>query len=135
METKFVNNFLIKQKQERILFEFQKKRSRAVDRFSHDVKGILNSNKIILSGEHLQIEDVVKTLQDYNISLRVMVCIISGNETLDKNIVSLQESIKFFFNDYLQMVITDGEHFALIKEETSGSCSQKYVLINQVKSN
>ena len=135
METKFVNNFLIRQKQERILFEFQKKRSRAVDRFSHDVKVILNSNKIILFGEHLQIEDVVKALHDYNISLRVMVCIISGNETLDKNIISLQEAIKFFFNDYLQMVITDGEHFALIKEETLGSCSQKYVLINQVKSN
>lgn len=139
METKFVNNFvnnfLIKQKQERILFEFQKKRSRAIDRFSHDVKVLLNSNKILLSGEYLRIDDVVKALQDYNISLRAMVCIISGNETLDNNIISLQEAIKFFFNDYLQMVITDGEHFALIKEETSGSYSQKYVLINQVKSN
>ena len=139
METKFVNNFvnnfLIRQKQERILFEFQKKRSRAIDRFSHDVKVLLNSNKILLSGEHLRIDDVVKALQDYNISLRAMVCIISGNETLDNNIISLQEAIKFFFNDYLQMVITDGEHFALIKEETSGSYSQKYVLINQVKSN
>lgn len=139
METKFVNNFvnnfLIRQKQERILFEFQKKRSRAIDRFSHDVKVLLNSNKILLSGEHLRIDDIVKALQDYNISLRAMVCIISGNETLDNNIISLQEGIKFFFNDYLQMVITDGEHFALIKEETSGSYSQKYVLINQVKSN
>lgn len=130
METKFVNNFLIRQKQERILFEFQKKRSRAIDRFSHDVKVLLNSNKILLSGEHLRIDDVVKALQDYNISLRTMVCIISGNETLDNKIISLQEAIKFFFNDYLQMVITDGEHFALIKEETSGSYSQKYVLIN-----
>jgi len=139
METKFVNNFvnnfLIRQKQERILFEFQKKRSRAIDRFSHDVKVLLNSKKILLSGEHLRIDDVVKALQDYNISLRAMVCIISGNETLDNKIISLQEAIKFFFNDYLQMVITDGEHFALIKEETSGSYSQKYVLINQVKSN
>lgn len=138
METKFVNNFvnnfLIIQRQERILFEFQKKRSRAIDRFSHDVKVLLNSNKILLSGEHLRIDDVVKALQDYNISLRVKVCIISGNETLDNNIISLQEAIKFFFNDYLQMVITDGEHFALIKEETSGSYSQKYVLVNQVKS-
>lgn len=130
METKFVNNFLIRQKQERILFEFQKKRSRAIDRFSHDVKVLLNSSKILLSGEHLRIDDVVKALQDYNISLRAMVCIISGNETLDNKIISLQEAIKFFFNDYLQMVITDGEHFALIKEETSGSYSQKYVLIN-----
>ena len=135
METKFVNNFLIRQKQERILFEFQKKRSRAIDRFSHDVKVLLNPKKILLSGEHLRIDDVVKALQDYNISLRAMVCIISGNETLDNKIISLQEAIKFFFNDYLQMVITDGEHFALIKEETSGSYSQKYVLINQVKSN
>lgn len=135
METKFVNNFLIRQKQERILFELQKKRSRAIDRFSHDVKVLLNSNIILLSGEHLRIDDVVKALQDYNISLRAMVCIISGNETLDNKIISLQEAIKFFFNDYLQMVITDGEHFALIKEETSGSYSQKYVLINQVKSN
>ena len=65
METKFVNNFLIRQKQERILFEFQKKRSRAIDRFSHDVKVLLNSNKILLSGEHLRIDDVVKALQDY----------------------------------------------------------------------
>ena len=135
METKFVNNFLIRQKQERSLFEFQKKRSRAIDRFSHDVKVLLNSKKILLSGEHLRIDDVVKALQDYNISLRAMVCIISGNETLDNKIISLQEAIKFFFNDYLQMVITDGEHFALIKEETSGSYSQKYVLINQVESN
>lgn len=135
METKFVNNFLIRQKQERILFEFQNKRCRAVDRFSHDAKLILNSNKIILSGEHLRIEDVMKVLHDYNISLEVMSFIISGNETLDKNIIRLREAIKLFFNDYLQMVVTDGEHFALIKEETSGSYSQKYVLINHVKGN
>ena len=29
------------------------------------------------------------------------------------------------------MIITDGEHFALIKEELSGSYSKKYVLIKQ----
>lgn len=133
METKFVNNFLMKQKRERILFELQKKRVRAVDRFSHDVMAMLNSNKIILFGEHLRKEEIIKVLLAYNISLEVMVCIISGNETLDNKIISLQDAIKFFFNDYLQMVITDGEHFALIKEETSGNYSQKYILINRPK--
>ena len=135
METKFVNNFIIRQKQERILFEFQKKRNRALDRFAHDAKAILNSNKIVLFGEHLQVESVTKVLQDYKISLKNMVYIISGNETLDKNVISLREAVKFFFNDYLQMVVTDGEYFALIKEELSGNYSQKYVLINHLKNN
>lgn len=131
METNFVNNFIIKQRQERILFEFQKKRDRAVDRFAHGAKDILKSNKIILSGEHLQIEDIVNALQSYGILLDVKTYIISGNVALDKKSMSLREALKYFFTDFLQIIITDGECYALIKEETSGNYAQKYILINK----
>ena len=50
---------------------------------------------------------------------------------LDEKSMSLLEALKYFFTDFLQIIITDGECYALIKEETSGNYAQKYILINK----
>ena len=133
METKFVNLFVLKTKQERMLFELFKKRNPAIDRFAHNSILILNQNKIVLSGEKLQQEDIIKELFNY-VSLKVDVYVIACNEKFDKQIMKLSEAIMAFFDDPLQMIITDGEKFALIKEELSGNYSQKYLLINHKQS-
>ena len=133
METKFVNLFVLKTKQERILFELFKKRNHAIDRFAHNSILILNQNKIVLSGEKLQQDDIIKELFNY-VSLNVDVYVIACNEKFDKQIMKLSEAIMAFFDDPLQMIITDGEKFALIKEELSGNYSQKYLLINHKQS-
>lgn len=129
METKFIKNFILKQRQERLQFELLKKRQDAIDRFAHDAKLILIQNKIVLNSEKLQQDDVVKELVKYT-SLKVEVYIIACCEKFDKQRMELSQAIKIFFEDPLQMIVTDGENFALVKEETSGSYSQKYLLLN-----
>ena len=130
MEKQFVENFINSQKQERILFELVKKREKAIDRFSHNAKAILNANRIVLTGEKLQEYDIKKVLYSY-IEENVKVYVLSGNNNYDKQIMTLNSAIPLIFNEFLPMIITDGEHFALIKEELSGSYSKKYVLIKQ----
>ena len=116
--------------QERLFFELQKKRDKAIDRFSHNAAEMLDLTRVVLSGKKLQTNDINTELCDY-VNKDANVWVISANSKYDKKIMTLNKSILLFFEDYLPIIITDGEHFALVKEEFSDASTQKYVLIKK----
>ena len=72
MEEKFVKMFILKQYQDRLLFELNsKKREKAIDRFSHNAKNVLKENLILMQGANIKIEDVKKVLNIHKNSKEV----------------------------------------------------------------
>lgn len=126
MEEKFVKMFIKKQYQERLLFELSsKKREKAIDRFSHETKKLLKENLILMQGEKISQEDIEKLLGIKKNSKDVYV--ITLNSLYDKKLIQLERAFNIFFDEYLPMIII-GETFALIRQETSGNDSMKFVL-------
>ena len=66
-----------------------------------------------------------------NGALNFRLNLLKADIALDEKSMSLLEALKYFFTGFLQIIITDGECYALIKEETSGNYAQKYILINK----
>lgn len=126
MEEKFVKMFIQKQYQDRLLFELNsKKREKAIDRFSHNAKNVLKENLILMQGANIKIEDVKKVLNIHKNSKEVY--LISLNSLYDKKLMKFELAFNIFLDEYLPMIII-GETFALIRQETSGNLSLKYVL-------
>ena len=106
-EEEFVNKYIDKDYQERLLYELgsSKKRVNALSRFSHDAETILKkgvSKKIITSFNEFQEKDQT-------------VYVISWDEK-DGTTMSLSDAIRYLESSYMSAILI-GKDFSLIKEE------------------
>ncbi|MCH5164520.1 MAG: hypothetical protein J1F36_05835 [Clostridiales bacterium] len=133
IEKAFIKNFIKKQYQERILFEFNssKKRQHAIDRFSHDFENIINSEKIILMNSNLSILEIEKELKYKKIN--EFAYVISYKYTMGK-FFNLKDALSYLDEEYLPVIIILSNNMALIKSETDKGSSTKMLLYNKVKS-
>ena len=125
MEEKFVKMFIQKQYQDRLRFELtSKKREKAINRFSHNAKQLLKENLILKQGEKISKEDIEKVFKK---ETNKDVYLISLNPIYDQKLEGFSSAINIFFDEFLPMIII-GESFALIRQETSGNASIKFLL-------
>ncbi len=124
IEEDFVNNYIIKSKRERLLFELcGKKRKDGIGRFSHYAEDILNSAKIQLKGQYIEkdLRDIVAKTNSHKCYVISYIDELDGrefnkNEILDIMLGCGMPSIAIF-ND-----------FAIIETEQEQGPAVKYLL-------
>ena len=99
LELKFINEFIVKEKKDRLIYEFSnpQKRENAIMRFSHKVENIVNDKFIWMSIKNEQKEKIIFTYEDCNINtdncvvLQQEFCVFSesGEWILPKKILDL----------------------------------------------
>ena len=68
IEKSFIECFVVKSKQDRLLFELGgKKRRDGVGRFCHNAEEILRPEKIMMSGDCLLIQNIMEACRQYDI--------------------------------------------------------------------
>ena len=118
IERKFVIDYIIKEKQERFVFELgsPKKRETAISRFSHNVENILKK------GVNKQ---VVTNFADIHETDQSVYVISAGNK--DGTIMSLFDAFSYAENAYAPVIIV-GKCFSIIKEEVEGGNTRIFYL-------
>ena len=118
IEQKFIKDYIEKNYQERVLYEFgsSKKRANALSRFSHNAETILKksmSKIIITSLDNFQEKDQT-------------VYIISWDEK-DGLTMPLSDAVRYSEASYMSVILI-GKDFSLIKEETENGCAKIFYL-------
>lgn len=112
MEKVFIEKFIKKDYQERIIYELTKKREKALSRFSHNAYDILNKDNNILQ---IHDKDSVVTLISSKDLINKDCYFIS--RFLDGEIIKLDVALKEAFEDLCSSIIIS-TNFVIIKEET-----------------
>lgn len=123
IEKTFVETFIIKSLQERLLFELLgKKRNKALTRLSHNIKGIFECKHMKQIIDKKELLDMIDE-QGFNSN---KVYVIGGQ--FDGKELPCLEAIQNAFQQSDAMVLIFSSSFAFIKEESEGGYSEKYIL-------
>lgn len=122
IETEFVNQFIAKEKRERLLHELAKKRETAVARFCHGLEKILDKRKIVLAGEKLDGSEVCAEIRKRT---KGITCYVIAEK--DGEIVDLERGIEMCYNWAGGAVLVAG-NVAFFKEEVEYGSPMKYIL-------
>lgn len=75
VENNFVENFVVKSKRDRLLFELNgKKQKIGIARFCHNADEMLLKEKMIVCRNHLHYDEIVKTIENYGVSRKWYGC-------------------------------------------------------------
>ena len=129
MEQRFVKNFINKNRQDRLLFELEKKRMQAIDRFSHNIEDMIKIKKLVWSGEDLSLEKLKQIVG--NIKNDDRVYIITSNILYDKNWLSISKALELFLQETSPVVVLFNNDLVLLKEENEFAKSRKFILSNK----
>ena len=133
LEKAFINNFVKKQYQERLLFEFNsdKKRENALDRFSHNIEDIVRADRIILSGTKISKPDIERELKLKKINALAYVI---SSRYIQGQFFDVQEALSFCEDECMPVIIIFSEKMAFIKAEVEYGAPMKMLLWNELKS-
>lgn len=128
IEKIFVTKFVVKNYQERILFELNsvKKRERALSRFAHDAKTFLQLQKIVVQSSQLSFEDIKKYIPQALSGKEY--CYIIGGDNYDKKIDIFNNVFGKAMEYPMSLIIMCGTNIAIVKEELDTGCPIKYLL-------
>lgn len=120
LENNFINNFIVKEKQQRLIYEFSnlKKRKTALLRFSHSVEDIV-INKYIK--QRCNVDNVIN-----NLLLPKNVYIISLGK-LEGELCKNDEAINHLKEQYMPVIIIDND-IVIIKSENEESKNNIFIL-------
>lgn len=126
IERSFVERFIKKAKQDRLLFELSgKKRQNGIGRFCHNTEDIINTERIIYSGNKLFINKILKITKQYRITGSCY--IIAYNKELDKKRISLVDALNLVLgNGMAALIICDV--FVIIETEQCFGTPYRYIL-------
>ena len=115
-ETVFVETYIKKEYQERLLFELKspRKREKALSRFAYDVKKLFKPSILVTK---IAIEDAHIELQNKN---EKTCYLISGDEH-DGQFFSIDTAFQYFVDTYMPMILVHKEQ-AFLKEEVENNC-------------
>ena len=121
LELNFINNFIVKEKKNRLIYEFSnsKKREDALMRFSHKIENIVNNRFI-----HCKCN--IEHLTNYVI-LSGDVLVISL-EKINGETCSYKEALNHLKEQYMPVIII-GEKLVIIKSENEDSKDNIFVLM------
>ena len=114
IEQKFVNDYIEKNYQERVLYELgsSKKRANALSRFSHNAEAILKKSVR---------KRIITSFCDFP-EKEQAVYIISWDEK-DGLTMPLSDAVRYLEASYMSVILI-GTDFSLVKEETEKGCSE-----------
>ena len=127
IEKKFIQQFIIKNKQDRLLFELSgKKRQNGIGRFCHNADDYLIKDKIKLSGNKLYYDEIIEIAEKYCSSKQWY--IIAYNPALDKKLCSLSDALDLVLGNGMAAVIA-ADNMAIVETEQYMGTPMRYVLI------
>lgn len=126
IEKKFIQQFIIKEKRDRLLYELSgKKRQHGIGRFCHNAQELLISEKVIASGDDLSPDTIIDTVEKYHVAGNWY--IIAYNQELDKKTFPLQEALKHTLgNGMAAILILDT--MAIVETEQCYGMPTRYIL-------
>ncbi len=129
IEKRFIDNFIKKNKRERVLYELSnpRKRKDAIGRFCHNTLEMIDEKKIIYCGKHITIEELKKFINDS--SKGEMCYVISWDEEFDGKSVKPSVALEHMISSGMAVVIIF-TRLIIIKEEQEVGAPIKYVLFS-----
>ncbi len=126
IEESFVKRFIKKAKQDRLLFELSgKKRQHGIERFCHNAEDMINTERIIYSGNDLFPDEILKITKQYKVPESCY--IIAYQKELDKKYVSLTDALDLVFGNGMAAIIVCKD-FAIIETAQCSGTPFRYVL-------
>lgn len=125
LERYFINNFIIKNKQERLIYELsnKKKRQFAISRFSHNAQEYIKSDTILSVGTDIEIEMILKF---FNSEKSLSEGYLIGTSH-DGEHVELLKGINLCLQEFGASIFIT-KIYVLLKEETEVGSPNKYLL-------
>lgn len=123
LEQNFITKCVIKEKQERLLFELGgKKRRDGIGRFSHNTDELIKPNKIMLKAPASK-EEILSIIGKRDEKC----CIIAYNESLDKKECTFDEALDMVLGNGMPAVII-ADSFAVIETEQCYGTPIRYIV-------
>lgn len=125
IESSFINDYIVKERRERLLFELGsvKKRETAIMRFSHNAEGLINLKKIIYCNEALTEKQAI----DFFKTKRINKFYIVSLGRNDKCVLSFEDALAYCFSEYMPVILI-GEGYSFLKCESEYGTSKKIIL-------
>ncbi len=125
-EQEFVTKCIVKQMQDRLLFELSgKKRVNGIDRFSHNTDEILKTEKVISKSNHLSKDEILAITEDLS---QAKECYIAAhNIDLDRRLCSFSDALELVLGNGMPAVIIS-DNFAVIETEQCYGAPTRYIV-------
>ena len=126
IERAFTEKYIIKCRQDRLLFELGgKKRRDGIGRFCHNARELIRPERIVLSGNDLYAEQILETAELYGV--KGTCYIMAYNDDLDGKVCTLSEALETALgNGMAAIIICDG--LAVVETEQCFSTPMRYIL-------
>lgn len=128
-EDVFINNFIGMRYRERLKYELnsKKKRSNAINRFSHNWGDIIDKEKVYMESDSLTCAQTSENLKE--LSSAKQAYIISLN-SYDKKVMPLSDALLLCFDEYSVVILILDETTCFIKTEVEDGNCQKIIMHN-----
>lgn len=125
-EKSFVKRFIKKEKQDRLLFELSgKKRQHGIERFCHNAEDMIDTERIVYSGNNLLPDEILKITKQYKVP---ELCYITAyQKELDKKYVSFEDALGLVLGNGMAAIIICND-FAVIETEQYSGTPFRYIL-------
>ena len=125
-EKSFVKRFIKKEKQDRLLFELSgKKRQHGIERFCHNAEDMIETERIVYSGNSLFPDEILKITKQYKVPESCY--IIAYQKELDKKYVSFEDALGLVLGNGMAAIIICND-FAVIETEQYSGTPFRYIL-------
>ena len=125
-EKSFVKRFIKKEKQDRLLFELSgKKRQLGIERFCHNAEDMIDTERIVYSGNSLFPDEILKITKQYKVPESCY--IIAYQKELDKKYVSFEDALGLVLGNGMAAIIICND-FAVIETEQYSGTPFRYIL-------
>ncbi len=129
VEEKFIRNYVIKSKQDRLLYELcnSKLRDKCISRFANP-EDVVNLDRILISSKDIKIDEIELNLRKYMENDK---CYNISKNQLDGVYSTLSDSLRFSMDSYMTSIIICSDNVVFIKTETEFGSPNKYILLNE----
>ncbi|MDO4731443.1 MAG: hypothetical protein Q4B14_04875 [Clostridia bacterium] len=126
IEKLFIERFIKKNRQDRLLFELSgKKRQNGIGRFCHYTEDLIKPDRIVASGNKLYSDEILSVAEKYNVS--GLCYIIAYNKNLDRKTCTLNDALNLVLgNGMAGIIICD--NLVVIETEQSFGTPTRYIL-------
>ena len=105
-ELDFINKYIVKEKKERLIYEFSNLKEKAILRFSHNINCLIKRDIKI---NQIRVNELI------NIKINKMVYIISLDK-INGEYLLYNDAINHLINQYMPVILI-GDNFVIIKTE------------------
>ena len=126
-ELEFINNYITKNKRERILYELasKKKRKNAIGRFCHNTSEYIDETKIVYKGNTISVYELENLIKKYTNDKEGY--LISWDSDIDGSILSIENALNEVIGKGMASIVVFS-NVILIETEQEQGAAIKYVL-------